>query len=385
MSNNLLRLSQMYIKEYLRDPSVLLFSVLFVIGLSVALGFAFSAPTELSYRLVVVQFPQENELENSPQQNSDSTANSLSSNLYKVLETINPTYVSFNNSENKFFIDLPNEDLGSLSFEINAATEEQAKSLYRQGKIHFYIQHSDKKLLYFFDPLKPESKSAYLAFKQLQENPKSLTDSSQVMAIEEVGLRYIDFLVPGLLAMLTMNTFIWGVGFSLVDMRTKKILRRFIVTPMRKTDFILSQFIARFVFGMLEVSLVLIIMTLIFQLPLNGGVLQLFTLYFAGSVTFWGLAVVFSARINDSKLAYLVVNLSTAVLILISGVFYDYHSFPNLIQNLIQWTPLAMLADGYRESMTLGMSMSAYLQTLIYLISLGLVSAFLGLKLFKWY
>ena len=66
----------------------------------------------------------------------------------------------------------------------------------------------------------------------------ALTTTSQISS--EPGSRYIDFLIPGLLGMNLMNSGMWGVGFALVEMRQRKLLKRFVATPMRRSDFLLG-------------------------------------------------------------------------------------------------------------------------------------------------
>ena len=72
--------------------------------------------------------------------------------------------------------------------------------------------------------------------------------------VDEPGGRYIDFLVPGLLGMSLMGGGVWGVGFVTVDMRMRKLLKRFLATPMKKVDFLMGIMLSRMLFMIPEVA-----------------------------------------------------------------------------------------------------------------------------------
>ena len=97
----------------------------------------------------------------------------------------------------------------------------------------------------------------------------SVATSTQVSS--EPGSRYIDFLIPGLLGMNLMNSGMWGVGFALVDMRQRKLLKRFVATPMRRSDFLLALISSRLVLMVIEVGLLLGFGILVFHMRVQGS------------------------------------------------------------------------------------------------------------------
>ena len=94
--------------------------------------------------------------------------------------------------------------------------------------------------------------------------------------LEELGIRYIDFLIPGLVGMNLMGGGLWGVGFVIVDMRVRKLLKRFLATPMKKRDFLLSIAISRLCFSIPEVIILLGFGYLFFGVQIQGNLLYLF-------------------------------------------------------------------------------------------------------------
>ncbi len=119
---------------------------------------------------------------------------------------------------------------------------------------------------------------------------KDIVTTSAVTS-SEPGSRYIDFLIPGLLGMNLMNSGMWGVGFALVDMRQRKLLKRFVATPMRRSDFLLALISSRLVLMVIEVALLLSLGVLVFHMQVLGSLLTILLLTTIGAVAFGGTRV----------------------------------------------------------------------------------------------
>ncbi len=116
---------------------------------------------------------------------------------------------------------------------------------------------------------------AVLLRNQTENHPLSIRDEH----LKEAGSRYIDFLIPGMVGMNLMGGGLFGVGFVIVDMRVRKLLKRFIATPMKRSDFLLSIMISRLLFTIPEVSLLLLFGNLVFDVHVQGNILALFRLF----------------------------------------------------------------------------------------------------------
>src|SRR5207248_10786366 len=105
------------------------------------------------------------------------------------------------------------------------------------------------------------------------ESKAGREDAAEVenQEVEEPGGRYIDFLVPGLLGMGLMGGGLWGVGFVTVDMRIRKLLKRFLATPMRRADFLGALMISRLIFMVPEVLILLVFARLAFGVTIAGS------------------------------------------------------------------------------------------------------------------
>src|SRR5262249_58942806 len=94
---------------------------------------------------------------------------------------------------------------------------------------------------------RPEASAARLVLDDVLERAQGRTDQrdSSEVYVTELGSRYIDFLIPGLIGLNAMGGGLWGVGFLVVNFRIAKLLNLFVATPMPKRDFLLALLGAR--------------------------------------------------------------------------------------------------------------------------------------------
>ena len=149
------------------------------------------------------------------------------------------------------------------------------------GKFDLAIESNpDGSYTYYYDPARPES---VLSRAEIDASLQSAAGRKDALATSaqsssEPGSRYIDFLIPGLLGMNLMNSGMWGVGFALVEMRQRKLLKRFVATPMRRSDFLLALTSSRLILMVIEVGLLLSFGVLVFHMPLQGSIVSVIVL-----------------------------------------------------------------------------------------------------------
>src|SRR4029077_15995743 len=130
---------------------------------------------------------------------------------------------------------------------------------------------------YLFDSTRPQSVLARSAVDDQLQRAAGREDVAEtaIIKVEEPGSRYIDFLIPGLLGLSLMGGGLWGVGFVTVDMRIRKLLKRFLATPMKKSQFLAAIMLSRLLFMVPEVLLLLVFARLVFGVVIQGSVLTL--------------------------------------------------------------------------------------------------------------
>lgn len=251
-----------------------------------------------------------------------------------------------------------------LVIEVAAASEGQALKLIDQ-------------------PYRGESQKAnWAAQAVLVRDPDDLRPL--VEHLDEVGSRYIDFLLPGLMGMNLMGGGLWGVGFVLVDMRVRKLLKRFLATPMRRSDFLISVMISRLFFTLTDVVVLLVFGYFVFGVRTQGSYLGLAAAVLLGGVAFAGIGLLVACRAQTIETVSGLMNLVMLPMWVFSGVFFSSERFPDWMEPAINLLPLTALNQLLRGIMLDGNSLVHYLPQISILALWATVSFAIALRAFRW-
>jgi ABC-type multidrug transport system permease subunit len=272
---------------------------------------------------------------------------------------------------------------------INSQILDQSDALnrFRLGKYDIVIiPNGDSGFEYRYDPARPESVLAKAEVDDALQSAAGRKDPlpTSTRTSSEPGSRYIDFLIPGLLGMNLMNSGMWGIGFALVEMRQRKLLKRFVATPMRRSDFLLALTSSRLVLMIIEVALLLGFGVLVFHMRVLGSWLSIMLIGAIGAITFGGLGLLTASRAQKIESVSGLINLVMMPMWIFSGVFFSYERFPALVQPLIRALPLTALNDSLRAIVLEGAPLSAQGWRLLVLILWGGISFLLALRWFRW-
>jgi ABC-2 type transport system permease protein len=262
-----------------------------------------------------------------------------------------------------------------------------AKTGLRLGKFDLIIEPPHEgHIIYDFDPGRPESVLSRDEVDQALQSGLGRKDMvvAHSVASSEPGSRYIDFLIPGLLGMNLMNSGMWGIGFALVDMRQRKLLKRFVGTPMRRGDFLLALLSSRLVLMIIEIGLLLTLGVIVFHMRVLGSVFSILLLGSAGAMCFGGVGLLTASRAQKIESVSGLMNLVMMPMWIFSGVFFSYERFPAVIQPLIKALPLTALNDALRASILEGAPLIHQWPRLLIMGAWGGVSFVLALKWFRW-
>jgi ABC-type multidrug transport system permease subunit len=207
------------------------------------------------------------------------------------------------------------------------------------------------------------------------------------LAIDEVtenGARYIDFLFPGLLGMSLMGTGLWAIGFAVADMRQRKVLKRFLVTPMRRSSFLASFITSRLMFLAAELILITGFGVWVLGVPLHTSVFTFTVVATVGALAFSAIGLLTASRAKTIEGASGLINLVIVPMWLCSGVFFSYERFPEQLHAVLRALPLTALNDALRVGMIDGAGLVEVLPELGVLAAWSVVSFALALKIFRW-
>lgn len=277
--------------------------------------------------------------------------------------------------------------------QVHSSEFEQARMRLRTARTDIVLVTSAEnpslaKYRYLYDPTRPESAMARLRLDNALQRGHGRQDPVPVAEtlIEEPGSRYVDFLVPGLIGMNIMGGGLWGVGFAIVYMRIRKLLKRLVATPMRKSHFLTGVMVSRLIFLVPGVIVILVFARFAFHVVVQGGWFDLVVFILAGALAFSGIGLLVASRADTIEMVSGLMNLVMLPMWVFSGVFFSSDRFPEVLQPFIKALPLTPLIDGLRAVMLEGTPLSdtSQLVRLAWLLGWGLVTSVLALKLFRW-
>jgi ABC-2 type transport system permease protein len=239
---------------------------------------------------------------------------------------------------------------------------------------------------YRYDPTRPDSVLARQKVHDALERAAGRADPVPVREtlVTEPGARYIDFLIPGLLGMNIMSGGMWGVGFLIVDMRSRKLLKRLIATPMRRADFLGAIMTSRMILVFAEMALLLFFGWLLFHLVIRGSLVTITLLAVLGAFVFSGMGLLVACRTAKIETASGLMNLVMLPMFVCSGIFFSPDRFPAAVQPLVKALPLTALNDALRAAVLEGADLPSQTARIAILLAWGIASFAVALKIFRW-
>ncbi|RJP30480.1 MAG: ABC transporter permease [Phycisphaerales bacterium] len=240
--------------------------------------------------------------------------------------------------------------------------------------------------VYHFDPMRPNS---VLARTQVNDCLQRAAGRAEVIEtsdqrVSEPGSRYIDFLLPGLLGLGLMGNGLWGVGFVSVDMRIRKLLKRFTATPMKRSHFLGSLIGARMIFTIPEMAVVLLVGWCFLGVPIRGSLVTIAVVTFVGGLCFAGIGLLVACRAKRIETVSGLMNLVMLPMWLMSGIFFSTDNFPDALQPVVQALPLTHINDALRAAILEGATLGSMWLPLVVLSAVAALTFSLAVRWFRW-
>ena len=215
-------------------------------------------------------------------------------------------------------------------------------------------------------------------------NAEAMPVAISMQGIQGKNMSYVDFLVPGVLAMSIMNGGIVGLSAAFVVMRERGVLRRIKVTPFPLISFITARVATQLLVALCQAAILLGLAKLIFNLDIVGNLLDVVVFIFLGSLAFLtiGFFVAGVSRKQESVTA--LAQLISFPMLFLSGVFFPLERSPVWLQDLAKALPLTYLADGLRQVMVYGASLASLWGDLLALVLTTAVGIALAVRFFRW-
>jgi len=340
-SSGFVELYKMRVREFVREPAILFWVFGFPILLAVGLGIAFREKPVDNVAVAVIDVD-----------GSDALAASLSS---------------------------------APGFRVRELTAEDAQLALRLGKVALVVVPGTE-LEYRFDATNPEGVLARARVDDALQRAAGRADprAYRETLVTEPGSRYVDFLIPGLLGMNILSGSMYGIGFALVEMRSRKLLKRLAATPMKRSQFLLATMASRMTIVVVEVVLMLAFGWLAFDMVFQGSLVTAMGLSILGAASFAGLGLLAATRTRKIEVVSGLINVVMLPMFVVSGVFFSSERFPEAIQPIVRAMPLTALNDALRAVLIEGSDLASQLPRIGILVAWGAVSFVLALRLFRW-
>jgi ABC-2 type transport system permease protein len=239
---------------------------------------------------------------------------------------------------------------------------------------------------YKFDETNPDARTARMVADRAIQTAAGRHEAVHVQnqLVRETGSRYIDFVVPGLLGMNLMGSAIWGMGFSIVESRQKKLLKRLVASPMPRWQYLASYLLSRLSMLVIEVVGFLAFARLVFGVPFRGSLWQLGLLCVLTSLAFSALGLLVASRAKTMEAASGLMNLVMLPMWILSGVFFSASRFPAVVQPVVRALPLTAAIEALRGNMLQGMNLGQLTTPMAILLTWLVMSFAVALRIFRW-
>jgi ABC-type multidrug transport system permease subunit len=239
---------------------------------------------------------------------------------------------------------------------------------------------------YRFDGGREESRLARLIVDDVLQRAAGRTDrfEAREQTVNIPGSRYVDWLIPGIVGMNIMGTSMWGIGFSIVQARMRKLLKRLIASPMRKSEYLLAQIGGRLVLLAPEAGVPLLFGVVALGMPIRGSLVTTSIVCLVGALAFGGVGLLLASRARTFEAISGLMNLTMVPMWIVSGVFFSSSNFPQAVQPVIQALPLTALINALRSVVLEGAGLQSVLRELAILSVWGVGGFALALRIFRW-
>jgi ABC-type multidrug transport system permease subunit len=254
------------------------------------------------------------------------------------------------------------------------------------GTILLLAEQSPDGVIYRYDDTNPDARTARMIVDRDLQIAAGRHDpvAAQNNLVHEPGSRYIDFVIPGLLGMNLMGSAMWGLGFSIVDARQKKLLKRMVAAPMPRWQFLMAYLLSRLVILAIEIIVLLGFARVVFGVPFRGSLAQLLFIAVLTSITFSAMGLLVASRAHTMEAVSGLMNLVMLPMWIMSGVFFSASRFPAFLQPFVNALPLTAAITAMRGNMLQGLPLNHMLPLIANLLFWCLVPFAVSLRIFRW-
>lgn len=207
---------------------------------------------------------------------------------------------------------------------------------------------------------------------------------AETKEISGLSLTYLDFLVPGIIAMQIMSNNMNGVAGQIASWRERGVLRRMQGTTLTASTFIASQITARLVLNGFQALLLLLIGYFLFDVSIHGSIANVILFIILGTLTFMSIGFIIASLAKTPESAGPIAGFLSFPLMFLGGVFFPISNMPTYLQPIVHALPISHLSTALREIMNVGAPLTELLPEVGWLCAWLIVGFVIATRLFKW-
>ena len=233
--------------------------------------------------------------------------------------------------------------------------------------------------------INPDSPKGYFVEFALLQADAQAGGRLQKSSIKGEAVRYVDWVLPGILGMNVMFSSLFGVGYVVVRYRKNGFLKRLRATPLRAIEFVIAQVVSRLLLILVITSFVYAGTKFFLGTRMDGSHLTLFLVLFAGAVSMISLGLMVAARVTSEELAGGMLNMVTWPMMMLSGVWFSMEAASDWLQSLASVFPLTHMLDAARMVMLDGAGLAGIMPQLLTLATMTVIFLAIGAVSFRWH
>ncbi|MGZ5554250.1 MAG: ABC transporter permease [Candidatus Aminicenantales bacterium] len=162
--------------------------------------------------------------------------------------------------------------------------------------------------------------------------------------------RFIEFFIPGIIAMAVMTASLFGTVSLNTELRQKGIIRKLSTTPITRTDWVLANILYQIILAVLATISMLLVSIAVFHVSLKiNAWLPLFIML--DVFAFVGIGMILARFVKEAQSAAAAANAVMFPMMFLSGSFFPIEMMPGFLQTVAKALPLYYVNEGLRASM----------------------------------
>ena len=235
---------------------------------------------------------------------------------------------------------------------------------------------------YWINPDSPKGYFVEFALRQADEDVGGNIEKAQ---IEGDPVRYVDWVLPGILGMNVMFSSLFGVGYVVVRYRKNGFLKRLRATPLRAIEFVIAQVGSRLVLILVITSFVYAGTKFFLDTRMEGSHFNLLLVLLAGSIAMISMGLMIAARVTSEELAGGMLNMVTWPMMMLSGVWFSLEAASDWVRSVASIFPLTHMLDAARSIMLDGAGLAEIVPQLAMMLAMSAVFLMIGALTFRWH